>query len=428
MPTSTNWRTICAIKVAALVDAGLSADEAFLVAVKRVGDLDELSREFAREYSERLWKQLVVPSEKSTTSSSRERIVVLGLAVAAALLIKVPDLIGGLEGDARISFCARNFSLFVLPLLAGYFVWKRSIPATRWRWLPVPFVVGAFFANVYPFVVGEGGATHVLTAIHLPIALWLVVGYAYAGADWRSSSRRMDFVRFSGEWFIYYVLIALGGGVFMAFTTLMFNAIGLDAQWLVNDWVLRCGSLGAVIVAAWLVEAKQSVVENMAPVLTHLFTPLFALLLLSFLGTMAWTGNWLDVERELLIGFDLLLALVLGLLLYAVSARDPAAPPGVFDRLQLLLVVAALTVDLLALMAIAARISEFGFSANKVAALEENLLLLVNLSWSAWLYFRFVLRRGPFADLERWQTGYLPLFLFWASIVVAFFPPLFGYA
>ena len=40
----------------ALLDAGLTADEAFLVAVKRMGDLDELSREFAREYSERLWK------------------------------------------------------------------------------------------------------------------------------------------------------------------------------------------------------------------------------------------------------------------------------------------------------------------------------------------------------------------------------------
>ena len=45
-----------------LVEAGLTVDEAFLVAVKRMGDLDELSREFAREYSERLWKQLVVPS------------------------------------------------------------------------------------------------------------------------------------------------------------------------------------------------------------------------------------------------------------------------------------------------------------------------------------------------------------------------------
>lgn len=39
-----------------LVDAGLATDEAFLVAVKRMGKLDALSREFAREHSERLWK------------------------------------------------------------------------------------------------------------------------------------------------------------------------------------------------------------------------------------------------------------------------------------------------------------------------------------------------------------------------------------
>ena len=47
-------------QVAVLVDAGLATDEAFLVAVKRMGDLDALSREFAREHSDRLWKQLVV--------------------------------------------------------------------------------------------------------------------------------------------------------------------------------------------------------------------------------------------------------------------------------------------------------------------------------------------------------------------------------
>ncbi|RPJ46249.1 MAG: hypothetical protein EHM19_04440, partial [Candidatus Latescibacterota bacterium] len=51
-------------QIAVLVDAGLADDEAFLVAVKRMGDLDALSREFAREHSERLWKQLVVaPSD-----------------------------------------------------------------------------------------------------------------------------------------------------------------------------------------------------------------------------------------------------------------------------------------------------------------------------------------------------------------------------
>ena len=44
--------------------------------------------------------------------------------------------------------------------------------------------------------------------------------------------------------------------------------------------MLPCRSGGrASSSAAWLVEAKQSVIENMAPVLTRLFTPLFAFML-----------------------------------------------------------------------------------------------------------------------------------------------------
>jgi hypothetical protein len=169
------------------------------------------------------------------------------------------------------------------------------------------------------------------------------------------------------------------------------------------------------------------VIENMAPVLTLLFTPLFTILLLFFVGTMIWTGNAIDVEREVLIGFDLLLVLVLALLLYSISARDPQAPPGLFDRLQLVLVLCALLVDVLALWAIAARIVEFGFSPNKVAALGENLILLVNLGWSAVLYTRFLAKRTSFAPLERWQTGYIPVYAIWAWVVVVLFPVVFKF-
>ena len=237
----------------------------------------------------------------------------------------------------------------------------------------------------------------------------------------------MNFVRFSGELAIYYVLIALGGGVLTAFTFMMFAAIDMKADWFVAGWLIPCGAAGAVIIAAWLVEAKQSVIENMAPVLTRVFTPLFTVLLLAFLATMAWTGNPINVEREVLIAFDLLLALIVGLVLYAASARDPQAPPDLFDRLQLLLVVSALVVDAVALWAIAARISEFGFTPNRVAALGENLILLVNLAWSAWLYASFLRHRGPFAALERWQVAYLPVYSAWAALVVVVFPPVFGY-
>jgi hypothetical protein len=281
------------------------------------------------------------------------------------------------------------------------------------------------FANVFPFP--KRSDTEVLTALHLPIALWMAVGFAYVRGHWFADGGRMNFVRFSGELAIYYVLIALGGGVLTGFTVMMFAAIGMKADWFVGGWLIPCGAAGAVIIGSWLVEAKQSVIENMAPVLTRLFTPLFTVLLLLFLATMAWTGNPVNVERNVLIGFDLLLAVVVGLVLYAASAREPQAPADFFDGLQLLLVVSALVVDGLALAAIAARISEFGFTPNRVAALGENLILLVNLAWTAWLYARLLRHRGSFAALERWQIAYLPVYAVWAALVVVLFPPMFGY-
>src|SRR6187397_3060916 len=84
-------------QLTALTESGLTGEEAFLVAVKRMGSLDALSREFAREHSDRLWKQLVIgpgPAEGSASSGRTEMRVALGLAVAAALAIKVPELFG----------------------------------------------------------------------------------------------------------------------------------------------------------------------------------------------------------------------------------------------------------------------------------------------------------------------------------------------
>lgn len=421
-------------QVAELREAGLDEEEAFFIAVKRLGDLDSLSREYAREYSERLWKRLVVAPDGGATDGretgrgwNREALVALGLAVAAAVAIKVPELFGLSLNEPNPAqwFYIRNFSLFVLPFLAAFFAWKRGLEPAGRLWLAAPFVVGAVAVNVIPFT--PGGSTETLSALHLPMALWLAVGFAYAGGAWRDHDQRMNYVRFSGEWFIYLALIALGGGVLMLFTAFLFRAIGLDPEPLVNSWILPCGVMGAVIIAGWLVEAKQSIIENMAPVLTMLFTPLFTLMLLAFLGTMAFTGSGIGVERQVLIGFDLLLVLVVGLLLYAISARDPQAEPGFFDGLQLLLVMCALAVDALALWAILARISEFGFSPNRVAALGENIILVVNLGWSASLYARFLRRRSGFAPLGRWQTAYLPVYAAWAWVVVLVFPLVFGF-
>jgi hypothetical protein len=407
-------------EVADLTAAGLSDDEAFLIAVKRMGSADAISREFAREHSDRLWKQLVLVDEPSDGRRSRTDLgVAVGLGVAAGIAVKIGD--SALEPE-RFGL---NVGLLVLPFLAGYFAWKRRVSMPTVAVVAAAFVVMALVVNVYPFELD--GDTIVLATIHAPIALSFAVGLAYVGGEWRSHLRRMDFVRFTGEWLVYYTLLALGGGVLIGLTVAGFDMLDIQAEPFVEGWVLVFGAPGAVLVAAWLVEAKQNVVENIAPVLTRVFTPLTVLMLWALLAAIATTWSVTDADRELLILMDLILVLVLGLILYTMSARDPHRPPELFDSLQLVLVISALAVNLVMLTAMLTRIAEFGTSPNKIAALGMNVLLLVNLGWSARLTAGFVQHRKSFAAIERWQTGYLPVFGAWAASVVIFLPPIFGF-
>ena len=404
--------------------AGLTDDEGFLIAVKRRGDVDSLSREFAREHSDRLWKQLVLAGDDESAGATSGWLEAFVLAACAAVAIQVARLAAGFPNDEEPTWFVRDLSLVVLPFLAVYFARRRQLDTRHWVLTAVPFVLAALLVNLYPY--GADSDTEVLVALHLPVVLWFVVAYPYLGGTVRSHDRRMDFVRFTGEWFIYYVLIALGGGVLMALTAGIFEPTGVDVD-RIAEWVLPSGAAGAVIVAAWLVESKQRVVENMAPVLTMLFTPLFAVMLAGAAVVYAVTGLGGAFDRELLSTFDALLLVVLGLVLYGMSARDPSTSPNWMDRIQLVAVVSALLLDVMVLGAMIARIGDLGFTPNRTAALGLNLVLLVNLAGAGWLSARFLTRRCTLHRLERWQTAYLPVFALWAATVVVILPAVFGF-
>lgn len=408
-----------------LIASGLSENEAFLVAITRIGSLDEVSREYAREHSDRLWKQLVIDDAPSPARHPRVVWVAAGLAVGAALAFKAPALFG-ITFSADPQFYGLNAGVLILPFLAAFFAWSRRVSGGVLITVGVAFALTAALLNLYPFL--PEGMTVTLAAGAALVVLWMAVGLCYSGGRWRSDSARMDFIRFTGEWVIYYTLIALGGGVLVALTMGVFGAIGLDAGRVVEEWIVPCGVAGAVVVAAALVEAKQSVIENIAPVLTRLFTPLFTAMLLAFAVAALIQRDLLGTSRDVLIIFDVVLVVVLGLLLYSLSARPPDAAPGWFERLQLVMVSSAIVVDALVLIAMVARIGAFGFSANKVASLGLNVILLVNLVWSAYLLAGILRGSVLPARLERWQTVYVPVYPAWALIVMIAFPPLFGFA
>jgi uncharacterized membrane protein len=424
-------------QMADLTRVGLTDDEAFLLAVRRLGAADVLSAQFMAENSGRAWKQLAVPTEPVNAPAGeratpggvpRSLVEAIGFAVLAALAIQLPRLFDWPQDVLR------NASVLTFPFLTWYYVRRRGLGRPARVAILGVFVAAALLVNLYPWdrqsdYLGEGqSATELLTVLHLPIATWFVVGFAFVAGQWRSTQRRMDFVRFTGEAVIYYALIALGGGVLLALTFSVLAPVSVDLADTVVGVVLPSGAAGAVLVAAWLVDAKQAVIENMAPVLTRVFTPLVTLMLIVCMVAYAAAGVSTTFDRDLLTVFDFLLVLVLGLVLYAMSARDETPRPELMDYLQLVAVVAALVLDAMVLASMLGRIGELGWTANRVAATGLNILLAVNLAGSAGLLVRFLRRRGGLLGLERWQMRYLPAFGLWAAAVVVVLPPVFGFA
>ncbi|MDO8145137.1 hypothetical protein [Isoptericola sp. 178] len=408
-------------RIATLQEAGLDDDEAFLVAVMRVDREDPVAREVAREQASVFWRRFdrspATPGD--TTVDWREVGVVAALAVGAGVSVKV--------GVAQLDSTAfgHNVALLVAPFLGAYFAWKRRV---SWRTAAVLLLLTAVLAvaiNVYPF--DAGGSTGFLAAVHAPIVLWGLIGVAYAAGRWRSTAGRLQYLRFTGELVVYYALIALGGGLLVGLTIGLLTLADVEFQGVIEDWVLPMGVPGALLVAAWLVEAKQEVVENIAPVLAKIFVPLTTITLLVSVAVLGAVGSLTTVDREFLVTLASVLVVALALLLYAVAARTPGRRPGFFDGVLLAMTVAATAVDGVVLTAMVARTAAFGASPNKVAVLGLGVLMAVHLVWSARLLISMLRRRDGVAGLDRWQAAVLPFYVGWAFLVVVAFGPLFGF-
>lgn len=122
-----------------------------------------------------------------------------------------------------------------------------------------------------------------------------------------------------------------------------------------------------------------------------------------------------------------MLVLVLGIVFYILSTRNENQPPRLYDWISLALIVTALTVDLVALSAIISRLKSFGISPNKTAALGENILIFIHLFGTGILFIQFFRGKIDFSRIEKWQTGFLPVFALWLGIVALIFPLLFQF-
>ncbi len=414
-------------EIDALQKNGLDAEEAYFIGIKRLGKSDALSREFYKINAQSLWKHLFTPSEPGGRKAARRDIwIIIGLALLAGFLGKIPDLFGyRISNKSDSLIYLRNLSLFFIPVIGGWFLIQKKNWGTGFYLFAIICLGGFLAVNFFPFT--GAGHTEILAGIHLIILLWMVLERLY-GPGQEIAAGRMNYITFSGEFFIYSVLCYLGIGVFTMFTIALFETLNIRPDKFILEYIVVFGGLGVPVVAVYLVEKKKALIENMAPVLANIFTPLFLLLISGFVAALLGRRLNLTVQRETLIIFDFLLVLVLGLVLYSLSARNHSEKPLFSDYLVFILILVTLLADVFAMSAIISRLSQFGLSPNKVAALGENILLFINLSGLAVTFGGIIFKGRDFRRLEVWQSCCYVGFMVWMAVVVFIFPIAFHFA
>ena len=106
-----------------LANSGLTPDEAWLVALRRLGAEDAATRAHVLGAPDLLWA--ANPAPEARRASIREIAAALAFAAGAAGAIKLPQLLG-VAFSTHEEFYARNTALLILPFVAALLLWRRG--------------------------------------------------------------------------------------------------------------------------------------------------------------------------------------------------------------------------------------------------------------------------------------------------------------
>ena len=378
--------------------------------------------EIKSELSAQFWHERLGNSPSEITWGGTKDWVFVGVvALMVAFFMQLPDLFS----ISHDFYFPRNMSFIAMSGLAIYFASRQGL---AWRQVIVPLGLVLFsilFVNFLPD--NPASNTLILTCIHLPVFMWLLVGYVFSGANLSIESKRIEFLRFHGDLLVMSAVILLAGGLFTALTINLFGLIGLK----IEDFYFRYLIVSALptvpLIATVLVQQNPTLVNKISPVIARIFTPLVTVMLVIFLGAFSYSGKDPYNDREFLLIFNAILIGVMALLLFSVSeaTKESGSP---FNRL-ILVVLAFLAIinNGIALSAIAFRLIELGLTPNRIAVLGSNVLVLLNLIFVTRELLGLLKGHKNLTDVEASMTRFLPYYALWAAIVSFVFPIVFSF-
>ena len=361
--------------------------------------------------------------EEDTISLGTKKgwLIVLVISFIAGLLMNIPNLTG-INDEV---FFTRNCALLVFSSLIFYFIWKGQFSLTKMI-PPIAIVfIAAVYINLLPNTANSSSIN--LAFIHLPLFLWIILGYTFLGQDLFSNKKRIQFLRYNGDLVVMLSLILLSSILFTVITFGLFELIGMKIEKFYMQHIAIWGICAIPMIGTYLVETNPQLINKVSPIIAKIFTPLVFLNLLIYLSAVVYTGKYPTQDRNLLLVFNALLIGVMALILFSVAE----ATKIVGNKLNFILLFGlsflTIIVNGIALSAILFRIATWGISPNRLAVLGGNIMIFINLLIVSYKLFTTISGKTKIEAVETGITLFLPMYGIWTAFVTFAIPILFHF-
>lgn len=369
-----------------------------------------------------IWhERLNYDNEEISWGTSNDLIFVVVATFIAGLVAKIPDF----AGISPEYFYPRNLGFVVFPFLMAFFAWKQNIRTKKILIVASVILISAIYINILPN--DTSSHTLILACIHLPLFLWAILGFTFVGGQINNLGKRIDFLRFNGDFVVMSTIIAIAGGLMTAITFGLFELIDISIEDFYAKYAAIWGGAALPIVATYLVWSNPQLVKNVSPVIAKVFTPLVLIMLIIYLSAVIYTGKDPYNDREFLLIFNLLLIGVMAIILFSVAETSKNTMNKTGTLLLLALSLVTIILNGIALSAILFRISEWGISPNRLAVLGANILILTNLLMVTYRLFKTVKDGNEIEGIENSIASFLPIYGLWTFLVTFIFPVLFNF-
>ncbi len=366
-------------------------------------------------------ERLNYDSQNISWGSNKELRFVIAACIIAGILAKLPDIFS-IEEDF---FYMRNMGFLIFPFLSIFFGWVNKLSIKKNLILGGIILISLLYINLLPN--NQNSDTLILACLHIPLLLLGIFGITFSGNNMYDQSKRLDFLSFMGELVVMSAMIVLAGILLTGITIGLFELIGLDIVEFYFRYLVVFAFPGVPIVACFLIHSNPNLVSKVSPVIAKIFSPAVLLMLFIYLSAIIYLGKDPYTDRDFLIIFNMLLLGVMALIFFSITEGWKENRFGSNKYVLLPLAIVTIIINLIALSAIIFRISEWGFTPNRLAVLGGNILMLIHLFMVSIKIVKCTSRKIHISEVGRSLATYLPVYLFWTGIVIFLFPLIFSF-